>query len=360
MTTIRKWPNISKILTADASTSGVVEVDSISDLYLFQKISIKSNLRPELKNLQIIEFISTTKVRIAEFSAENKRLITDLSVYLLADNASINAPEQKMTNKDYRDIIQETFERFPIDAYRIVPVNKEGKLNSTEDPMHVQLSDGNINIGTVNAEIEVQLSHQDNVPDAGDIHDSVRIGGGGAGETVDAPNEAGRVRLATLNQKELPSQRPVKYVILPFENEGSSDMTVDGSGTPVIFLLGPAAGEIWFVERVTLLSKDSGNLDLNEFGSGPALSNGLRIEVQSNNVAINDFVFKNNQELINTSDMFLEIDQFTGASLLMYQFIFKETITLFGDQGDFVRFTVQDNLNGLQVLNTSLKKYEVI
>lgn len=64
------------------------------------------------------------------------------------------------------------------DARRVTIVDRDGIFNDTQHPLYVRLSDGSINIGTVNAELEVQLSHKDNDPDAGDVHDSVRIGDG--------------------------------------------------------------------------------------------------------------------------------------------------------------------------------------
>lgn len=64
------------------------------------------------------------------------------------------------------------------DARRVKIVGNSGEENGPDNPVHVQLSDGSINVGTVNAELEVQLSHLDNDPNSGDIHDSVRIGDG--------------------------------------------------------------------------------------------------------------------------------------------------------------------------------------
>lgn len=64
------------------------------------------------------------------------------------------------------------------DAKRVVVVDPTGiYLGSSPDkPIYVQLSDGSVNIGTVNAEVEMQLSSKDDFPDAGDQHDSIRIG----------------------------------------------------------------------------------------------------------------------------------------------------------------------------------------
>lgn len=55
---------------------------------------------------------------------------------------------------------------------RVMPSGADGLPNAPDNPIYVQLSDGSINIGTVNANIEVQLSDQSPDPDV------VRIGNG--------------------------------------------------------------------------------------------------------------------------------------------------------------------------------------
>lgn len=68
-----------------------------------------------------------------------------------------------------------------LDAKRVTLVDANGEAgqgSTPSNPLYVQLSDGQINIGTVNAELEVALSHKDNTPDPGDVADSVRIGDG--------------------------------------------------------------------------------------------------------------------------------------------------------------------------------------
>jgi hypothetical protein len=80
--------------------------------------------------------------------------------------------------KDPRTITQNEHED-SADAKRVIPVGLDGQISGTvTNPIYVRLSDGSISIGTVNAELEVQLSHKDNVPNAGDVADSVRIGDG--------------------------------------------------------------------------------------------------------------------------------------------------------------------------------------
>lgn len=53
-----------------------------------------------------------------------------------------------------------------------------GNAISTANPLPVVLTDGSINIGTINANLEVALTAKDNDPKPGDVHDSIRIGDG--------------------------------------------------------------------------------------------------------------------------------------------------------------------------------------
>lgn len=75
-------------------------------------------------------------------------------------------------------IIGAVYEREPVVAMRTTLVDPYGDRYSTQNPLPVQLSDGSINIGTVNAELEVFLTHLDDFPEPGEIHDSIRIGDG--------------------------------------------------------------------------------------------------------------------------------------------------------------------------------------
>lgn len=88
---------------------------------------------------------------------------------------STGIPHNKVKS---RNTIEQAEHEDAADARRVTLVGATGILNSPDNPVYVQLSDGSVNIGTVNAELEVQLSHMDNVPDSGDVADSVRIGDG--------------------------------------------------------------------------------------------------------------------------------------------------------------------------------------
>lgn len=103
---------------------------------------------------------------------------TDISAYTTALLATIEAAEQERPSIPEEQVERLTYAEEPIVARRSHLVDCLGRPYTTDNPFPVQLSDGSINIGTVNAELEVQLSAKDNVPNAGDVHDSVRIGDG--------------------------------------------------------------------------------------------------------------------------------------------------------------------------------------
>lgn len=89
--------------------------------------------------------------------------------------AQDNIPKNQIKS---RNTIEQREHEDDAAARRIVNVDKDGNFISETNPLFVRLSDGSISIGTVNAELEVQLSHKDNTPDPGDVADSVRIGDG--------------------------------------------------------------------------------------------------------------------------------------------------------------------------------------
>lgn len=164
-----------QLLTANGSQYGLVQVASIRGFFAKQQIVLKSSTQPNI-TLEVKRFESLTSFYVGLKGHIDNR--ADVSAYIVADGATIEAALQ-----DRPGIIEEQISRAshveePILAKRVIAVDDTGEYYSTSNPFPVRLSDGSINIGTVNAELEVQLSHKDNDPDAGDVHDSVRIGNG--------------------------------------------------------------------------------------------------------------------------------------------------------------------------------------
>jgi hypothetical protein len=164
------------LLTADGTADGLITVPSTYPYKVGMVVSLSSTtLQP--RRLKIKRVISETEMYIGEEKTKINEY-SDLSIFLLADAATITYLEQQRPVIDILEIQRQVYEEEPTVALRQHSVDWLGRPYDKTNPLPVQLSDGSINIGTVNAELEVQLSHLDNVPDAGDVADSVQVGDG--------------------------------------------------------------------------------------------------------------------------------------------------------------------------------------
>jgi len=147
------------------------------------------------------------------------------------------------------------------------------------------------------------------------------------------------------------------------------EMDVDGTIAKV-FDFTPGASELWYLDFLKMLIVDPGSMDLDDFGSIPGpLTNGVLIEIKANgilhapfnltdNIDLDNFFGSNARGGMDSSDddeTFLdEGDQYKGIKL------FHPVITLDGDQGDFVKATVRDDLRDLKAFNMILHKWKQI
>ncbi len=164
--------------TVDGNANGVITIAESAFFRVGQDVIIESS-NPAVSTLylRIKRVINNTEIHLGD----KDRGIgdrTDVSAFLVAEGATIKAIEQKRPPIPEQEIERLTYEEEPVIARRVILVDKYGSKYEMDNPLPVQLSDGSIEIGTVNAELEVQLSHRDNWPDTGDVHDSVRIGDG--------------------------------------------------------------------------------------------------------------------------------------------------------------------------------------
>ena len=172
----RKWDSVTRIFAADGTINGVITVTSASGFKVKARVILQSDTQPqtafEIKNIP-------SKIRI-EIGPIGKDIDhrSDISLFKLIDNAKITQPKQKRPAIGPAEIDRAVYIEEPTVARRVFPVDEYGDAFTVQNPFPVQLSDGSVNIGTVNAELEVQLTAKDNDPKPGDIHDSVRIGDG--------------------------------------------------------------------------------------------------------------------------------------------------------------------------------------
>lgn len=215
----RKWLRVSQPFISDGGQDGTVIVGSTSGFKAKQKINISSIGQSPIV-LEIKRVLSPTTMLVGPIDKGiNSR--TDISNYTVTDSAIITAEEQSKKHPTEKDREAALYEQEPTVAKRVILVDEFGRFYETTNPLPVQLSDGSIDIGTVNAELEVQLSHQDDVPDIGDVADSVQVGDGN--EILEV-NPDGSI---TIRLGELPG--------IPFVHKEASSITDNTETTVSIY-----------------------------------------------------------------------------------------------------------------------------
>jgi hypothetical protein len=177
----KKWAVVPvQLLVANGTTDGQLQIPDAFKLRVKQKLLLKSSTQPTIQ-VQVKRVISSTTLYVGSPDGDIDDR-TNVSAYLVANGASVsnldpNQPRPKIGREDYDRAV---YEEEPVVAVRTVLVNRGGEFVGSDknSPFYVQLTDGSINIETINAELRVQLSAKDNDPTAGDVHSSVRIGDG--------------------------------------------------------------------------------------------------------------------------------------------------------------------------------------
>lgn len=147
------------------------------------------------------------------------------------------------------------------------------------------------------------------------------------------------------------------------EPGGSKEMSVDGSGTPVDFVMQPPPGELWIVEYITFLLIDPGNMIAGNFGAlGAPLTTGVQLlEVINSSESIYT-TLKDNADVAQcffggvpatggvagADPGFLnEVDKAIG------RYPMDGKVTLDGDDNDQLIFRINDDLLLIQLMQTS-------
>ena len=162
---------------ADGGSDGLISVNDTSLFKVKQEVIITATSLPTLDQIEIKRIINSNVMFVGPKGGNIDSRI-NVSAYTLILSAKISANEQKRPSIPFEEYTRAVYDEEPIVADRVVSVDKHGQYYTVDNPLPVQLSDGSLNIGTVNAELEVQLSHKDGYPNTGDVADSVRIGDG--------------------------------------------------------------------------------------------------------------------------------------------------------------------------------------
>jgi hypothetical protein len=236
----RRWPTV--ILTPIQVANHVITVPTTAGLHTKQKI-VLSKVGLDQLELEIKRVISDTQLHVG-------RIDRDIASYenpIAYGGGTLTSSEQKRNEFGSEIVIRAVYEEEPAVALRNVLVNRWGEFYSTDNPLPVQLSDGAINIGTVNAELEVQLSHLDDYPNLGDVHDSVRIG---SGQYEMGVNPDGSINV---NIVEAPSGSESSYNVY-----GEASGVVAGSETLIVSFTPIVASKTYKMQRIEFTGEQIG------------------------------------------------------------------------------------------------------
>lgn len=165
-----------QLLSSDGGKYGQIVVPTTVGFKLKQRVSLFSNT--QVKTIfEVKRVVDETNLLLGPLSP-NLDDRSDLTLYVTATNAAIYADEQIRQAIPPDLYSRAVYEESPTVAIRTFQVDHLGRSFSVDNPFPVQLSNGSIDIGTVNAQLEMFITHKDNDPHPGDVHSSLRIGDG--------------------------------------------------------------------------------------------------------------------------------------------------------------------------------------
>lgn len=171
----KRWPAVApQAFTSNGTSNGLVTVADTRGFKVKANASIISANQPPLQ-VQICRVLSDTQMIVSLVGKKITDRTLDLSSY--AVGSSIAQEDQPRTELPQNDREMAVYDQEPTVAQRNVLVDQLGRYYETANPIPVRLSDGSINVQTLNAELNVQLSAKNDDPTPGNVHSSIRIGG---------------------------------------------------------------------------------------------------------------------------------------------------------------------------------------
>lgn len=192
----QRWP---RVIASPISINGVaITVPSTFNLRAKQQVQLQQiGLQPY--PCEIVTVFNETEIQVKSIQRSTDRRPLSEADFKVAiapyDGGTLVALEQKRNILTGDIVNRAVYAEEPTMALRTHSVDYWGRPYTTDNPFPVQLSDGSINIGTVEANVEVQITHLDNWPVPGRIHDSVRIGDGVSEVTAQSFPSIGEVAL---------------------------------------------------------------------------------------------------------------------------------------------------------------------
>jgi hypothetical protein len=144
-------------------------------------------------------------------------------------------------------------------------------------------------------------------------------------------------------------------------NGSSKQMAVDGDPTAQEFEFLVGSGEVFFAESLQIYLSDFGTPDEGDFGSiAGGLSNGVLIEFRTQS---STFEYANLQDNLDVAmafpkPSFGDTGWFSTGDFYLAQIDFKVPMKL--SQGDFIRFTIRDDIDGLNSFYAACKVWSTL
>jgi hypothetical protein len=168
--TERTWPSV--IQTPITVTGWKVTVADTAGIKVKQDATL-SKPGQETQTFEVKKVFNRTELLLG-IADKGQSAISGITQF---NGGTLTISEQTRNKLGDSPIARAVYEEEPTIAIRTVMVDQYGEKYSDTNRLPVAI-DGNINIGTVEAEVVVKLTHLDNVPNEGDIADSTRIGDG--------------------------------------------------------------------------------------------------------------------------------------------------------------------------------------
>jgi hypothetical protein len=151
---------------------------------------------------------------------------------------------------------------------------------------------------------------------------------------------------------------------------GSSDLRVNGSVTPVDFLIMPTTTQV-FIEHLIFNAQANGVQFGKFLGQNTALTNGVLVTIKSDNVVTNFPIIKSTEDFKNKwaalsgdganfkVDLQAGRDEMLAILSLPNPFLMRESGAFGAGNDDYIRIRIQDNLSaGLQDFRFRVKGFE--
>ena len=147
------------------------------------------------------------------------------------------------------------------------------------------------------------------------------------------------------------------------DGTGVYDMSVDASASSVTYLVKPPAGEVWRVSAMLLYVQDSKGFDVDKWGNGITLTNGMmpRIKLNGSVFDLLQAPIMNSGDIGSLSEA-MTLHTFGSADdILTARWNFSKTgqyVRLIGDDADELQIYLNDNYSGLSLQYIGIEGYK--